>query len=48
MKNTVTDMKNTLEEINPRLADPEKWISYLKDRVMENIQAEQQTVKKIF
>ena len=34
-------MKNTLEEINSRLENTEKWISDLEDRVMESTQAEQ-------
>ena len=34
-------MKNTLEEINSRLNDTEEWIRELKDRVMENTEAEQ-------
>ena len=47
MKNRVADMKNILEEINTRLADPEKWISNLEDRVMESIQDEQKIKKYI-
>lgn len=34
-------MKNTLETINRRLNDTEEWIRELKDRVMENTEAEQ-------
>lgn len=29
-------MKNTLEEINNRLADAEEWIIDLEDKVMES------------
>ena len=36
MKKTITEVKNTLEEINSRLNnDPEEWISALEDRVVE-------------
>ena len=35
MKNTITEMKNTLEGINSRLNDTEKEISELEDRVLE-------------
>ena len=31
----ITEMKNTLEEINSRLNDIEEWISKLEDRVVE-------------
>ena len=40
MKNTITEMKNTLEGIN-RLCDTEEWISELEDRVVEITDAEQ-------
>lgn len=46
MKNKVSEMKNTLEGINSRLNDTEKWISELEDRVMETTQVEQK--KRIF
>ena len=36
MKKTITEVKNTLEEINSRLNnDLEEWISALEDRVVE-------------
>ena len=35
MKTTVTEMKNTLEEINSRLNDTEEWISEPGDRAVE-------------
>jgi len=41
MKYTITEMKNTLEGINSRLDDTKEQISKLKDRVMENTEAEQ-------
>ena len=44
MKDTITEMKNTLEGINSRLDD--ERISELQDRVMENTQAGQTERKK--
>ena len=41
MKNTITEMKNTWEEINSRIDDTEKWISKLEDRVLESTEAQQ-------
>ena len=41
MKNTITDMKNTLKGINIRLNDTEEWIRELEDRVLEITEAEQ-------
>ena len=35
MKNTITVKKNTLEEINSRVNEAEKWISELKDKMVE-------------
>ena len=35
MKNTITEIKNTVEGINSRLNDTEEWVSEPKDRVME-------------
>ena len=35
MKNTITEMKNSLEGINSRLNDTEKQISKLEDRVVK-------------
>jgi len=40
LKNLITEMKNTLEEINRRLEDAE-WISNLEDKIMESNEAEQ-------
>ena len=40
-------MKTTLERTSTS-EDVEEWISYLKDRVVEIIQTEQQKEKKIF
>jgi len=47
MKNSTTEIKNTLEGINSRLEDAEERIGNLEDRVMEGNQAEQQKEKRI-
>jgi len=39
--NIITEMKNTLEEINSRLNNTEEWISNLEDRVLEITDAKQ-------
>ena len=41
MKNTITEMKNTLEGINSRLDDTQEWISELEGRIVEITEAEQ-------
>ena len=45
MKKAITEVKNTLGGINSRLHDTEEWISELKDRVVEIIDAEQKKEK---
>ena len=45
MKNTKTEMKNTLEGINSRLNDTEEWITKLEDRVVEITATEEKTKK---
>ena len=45
MKNTITEMKSTLEGINSRLNE-EEWLTELEDRVVEIIMAEQKKKKK--
>ena len=42
MKNTVSEMKNTLEGITIRPDEAEDWISELEDKVERNTQAEKQ------
>ena len=42
MKNAVTKIKNTLEEINSRLDDREEWISDMEGRIVEITQSEKQ------
>ena len=46
MKNTITEIKNTLEGINYRLNDTEEWTSELEDRVVELTDVEQKRKKK--
>ena len=46
MKNTITNMKTTLEEINSRLGGTNKCISKLEGRRVEAFQKEQQKRKK--
>ena len=44
-KNTVTEIKNTLEGINSRITEAEEWISELEDRMLE-ITVEEQSKEK--
>mgnify|MGYP002650169626 CR=1 FL=1 len=46
MKNTVLEMKNSLEGLNSRVDDTEEWISKLDKRLEEITQAEQIKEKK--
>ena len=46
MKNTMSEMKSTLEGINSRLDEAEDWINHLEDKIAENIQSEQQKRKR--
>ena len=46
MKNTITEMKNTLEGINSRLNDSEEQISELEDRAMAITATEQKKMKR--
>ena len=46
MKNTVTEMKKTLEGINSRINESEEWISVLEDRVLEITATDQNKEKK--
>ena len=39
--NTITEMKNTLEETNSRITEAEEWISDLECRMVEITAAEQ-------
>ena len=44
-RNTVTEIKNTLEEIGNRLIITKEWVSDLEDRIVEITQLEQQNEK---
>ena len=46
INNTVTEVKNTLEGINSRITEAEKWISDLEDTMIE-ITAEQNKEKRM-
>ena len=46
MKNTVSEMKYTLEGISNRLDEAEDWISDVEDKVAENTQSKKQKEKK--
>ena len=41
LKNTITEMKNTLEGSNTRLNEAEEWIREVEDRVVKIIATEQ-------
>ena len=47
MKNTITEMKITLEGISSRLNDTEEWTSEMKDRLVEITNAEQKKRKRV-
>ena len=47
MKNTITEMKNTIKWINSRLNDTEGQISGLEDRVIEITVAEEKREKRM-
>ena len=47
MKNTITEIKNTLEGITNRLDDTAEWISKLEDRIVEITEAEQKKERRI-
>ena len=47
MNNTITETKITLEGINSRITEAEKWISDLEDRMVEFTAAEQSKEKRM-
>ena len=47
MKNTITEMKNTLEGINSRITEAEEQISELEDRMVEIIAEKQNKEERI-
>ena len=46
MKNTINEIKTSLEGINSRITEAEEWISDLEDTIVEIITAEQNKEKK--
>ena len=47
MNNTITDIKNTPEEINSRITEAAEWISDLEDRMVEFTAVEQNKEKRM-
>ena len=47
MDNTVSKIKNTLEETNGRVTEEEEWISELEDKMVEMTEAEQNKQKRM-
>ena len=47
MNNIISEMKNTLEGINSRKTEAEKWISDLEDRMVEITAMEQNKDKRL-
>ena len=47
LKNTVTEIKNTLGGINSRITESEEWISELEDRIVEITATEQNKEKRM-
>ena len=45
--NTITEIKNTLEGINSRISEAEKWISELEDKMVGITSEEQNKVKRM-
>ena len=46
MKNTVAEIQTTVEGINSRLNDTEKWITELGDRIVKTTATEQKKMKR--
>ena len=47
MNNTINQIKNSLEGINSRITEAEKWISDLEDKIVEITTAEQNEEKRM-
>ena len=47
MNNTINEIKNSLEGINSRITEAEKWIGDLEDKIMEITTAEQNKEKRM-
>ena len=45
--NTITETKDTLEGINSRISEAEKWTSELEDKMVEMTSEEQNKVKRM-
>ena len=45
--NTITEIKDTLEGINSRISEAEKWTSELEDKMVEMTSEEQNKVKRM-
>ena len=46
MRNTINEIKNSLEGIDSRITEAEEWISDLEDKIVEITTAEQNKEKK--
>ena len=46
--NTITEIKNTLEGMNSRISEGEKWISELEDKMVEIPSEQQNKVNRMF
>ena len=47
MKNTINEIKNTLEGINSRITETEEWVSDLKDKIVEITNVQQNKEKRM-
>ena len=47
LKNTINEIKNTLEGSNSRITEGEEWISDLEDKIVEITTAEQNKEKRM-
>ena len=47
MNNTINEIKNSLEGINSRIAEAEKWKSDLEDKIVEMTTTEQNKEKRM-
>ena len=47
MNNTINEIKNSLEGINSRITEAEKWIGDLEDKIMEITTAKQNKEKRM-
>ena len=46
--NTIAEIKNTLEGMNSRISEGEKWISELEDKMVEIPSEQQNKVNRMF